>query len=75
MDEPLKPGVTAFLYDNAQIAVLEGAISVPVGTRVRIGKTDYIVHSAGIGIREVDFDLYYTCHVAEKTGVDSNPLS
>jgi hypothetical protein len=69
--EPLEPGLTAILYDNQQIAVLEGTVSVPVGTRVRIERTDYIVHAASLGIRPSDFDLYYDCHMAEETGADA----
>lgn len=68
----LTPGLTRFLYNNDELTTLEGAVSVPIGTRVEIwedGKpVDYIVDTARIGARETDFDLYYECHRAEETG-------
>lgn len=37
---PMQPGITAFLHDNDQLAVLAGSVSVPVGARVQVGRTD-----------------------------------
>lgn len=65
----LKPGVTKFFYDGEELLVLEGAQSVPVGTRVEVGHTDYIVDT--VRIRQAGsmlYDLYYECHIAEQTG-------
>ncbi|WP_022877972.1 hypothetical protein [Microbacterium sp. B19] len=70
----LTPGLTAIMYDNQQIAVLEGAVSLPIGARIQIGKSDYIVNNVRVGIRHEDFDLYYDTHLAEVTGASPSPL-
>jgi hypothetical protein len=64
----LKPGLTTILYDNSTLAQLEGAVSLPMESRVQIGKTDYIIHNVRVQIRETDYDIYYDTHMAEETG-------
>jgi hypothetical protein len=68
MTEPLAPGKTVFLYDGEAFAVLVGAISLPLESRVQVAGRDYIVNNIRVGIRPHDFDLYYDCHRAEATG-------
>ncbi|WP_130451216.1 hypothetical protein [Zhihengliuella halotolerans] len=68
MSNPLTQGQTVFMYVNERLAVLEGAMSFPIGTRVEIGRQDYIVDNIRVGIRDIDFDIYYGCHLAESTG-------
>ncbi|MGB8652280.1 MAG: hypothetical protein WCD35_16665 [Mycobacteriales bacterium] len=65
---PLPPGITKFFYVNEELAVLNGAVSVPLDTRVEIGTTDYVVNRVRISVRANCFDLYYECHKAEVTG-------
>ena len=70
----LTPGITAFMFDNEQLATLAGAVQLPIGTRLRLGRTDYIVHGVEVGARKTDFDIYYMCHPAEETGADYPPV-
>lgn len=64
----LSAALTVFMYDGEQIAILEGAVSVPIGARVEVRHVDYIVNNVRVGTRATSFDLYYECHMAEETG-------
>ena len=70
----LVTGVTVILYDNAELARLEGAISLPMETRVNVSDTDYIVHNLRLQLRETDFDFYYDTHLAERVGSQPEPI-
>lgn len=68
MTDPLVSGKTVFLYDGEQFAVLAGAITVPLQSRVQLGDRDYIVNNARVLLGPTGFDLYYDCHQAEASG-------
>lgn len=74
MDESLAPGLTKFLYDGEQLASLWGTVSVPTGTRVGVGRNDYIVDTVRVPVRQTDYDLYYECHFSEDTGSRTEPI-
>lgn len=68
MTQPLSPRSTVFVYDGEALAVLAGAVSVPLDTRVQVAGRDYIVNNVRVGVRQNDFDMYYDCHRAEASG-------
>jgi hypothetical protein len=71
-ERKLMPGLTSIVYDGQVLSQLEGAVTLPVGARIQIESTDYIVNSVRVSIRTSNFDIYYDTHIAEVTGGQPN---